>query len=308
MVHICDLANEKEENMYKNVLDVLQCPKCKKKLVFDSVTEQKGEEIVQGTLKCLCNHTYRIYKGIIDFNSVEQDNANSWSEYYKDTDYETLDKEIEARKSDEFKKNQETFLQGILDEVCTLKEGFVLDVASGRGMLLGRLISRINEKVHVIATDLSFEVLMYDRIKFSDINPNVKVTYIACDATNLPIQEKSIDVVTTFVGFANMFGLIEQGIEEASRIVKQGGCLVDSIVYIKRDNPYFDDVDKMLSEHGFAGVTKYYTSEVELELHDRFFQRVEEKLIYEGIAEEVEGDILPIPGEWFGYAVVLGYN
>lgn len=294
--------------MYKKVLDILHCPECKGRLALDSVTEENGEEIVQGILKCSGNHTYRIYKGVIDFNSSEQDNANAWSEYYKDMDYEALDREIEARKSEEYKKNQETFLQGIIDEVCTLKEGFILDVASGRGMLLSRLIARVNEEVHVISTDLSFEVLMYDRIKLANVNPNVKVTYIACDATNLPVQDNSIDVVTTFVGFANMFGLIEQGIEDASRIVKEGGRLVDSIVYIKRDNPHFDEVENVLAEHGYAGVTKYYTSEVELELHNRFFPRVEEKLIYEGIAEEVEGDILPIPGEWFGYAVILGYK
>ncbi len=294
--------------MYKKVLEVLQCPKCRSRLTLDSVTEQNGEEIVQGTLKCSCNHTYRIYKGVIDFNSVEQNNANSWSEYYKDMDYETLDKEIEARKSEEYKKNQETFLRGILDEVCTLKEGFVLDVASGRGMLLSRLIARINQEVHVIATDLSFEVLMYDRIKLANINPNVKVTYIACDATNLPIQDGSIDVVTTFVGFANMFDLIEQGIKDSARITKKGGRLVDSILYIKRDNPHFDEVDQVLSEHGYEGVINYYTSEVEMELHNKYFSRTKEKMIYEGIAEEIEGDLLPIPGEWFGYAVILGYN
>lgn len=294
--------------MYKKILDVLQCPKCKGKLELEGVTEQNGEEIIQGTLKCRCNHAYRIYKGVIDFNSVEQDNANSWSEYYKDMDYDALDKEIESRKSEEYKKNQETFLQGILDEVCTLKEGFVLDVASGRGMLLGRLIARINQEVHIISTDLSFEVLMYDRIKFADINPSVKVTYIACDATNLPIRDKCIDVVTTFVGFANMFGLVEKGVSDASRIIKEGGRLVNSIVYIKRDNPHFGEVENVLAEHGYGGMLDYYTREVELELHSRFFERIEEKMIYEGIAEAVEGDILPIPGEWFGYAVILGYK
>ena len=34
--------------MYKKVLDVLQCPKCKQRLTIESVAEQNGEEIVKG--------------------------------------------------------------------------------------------------------------------------------------------------------------------------------------------------------------------------------------------------------------------
>ena len=84
------------------------------------------------------------------------------------------------------------------------------------------MLKELQGKSQILCTDLSFEVLKYDRLKAKKINPKVKVNYIACDATKLPLKDNSIDTATSFFGIANMLNLTLEGIKEANRVLKNG--------------------------------------------------------------------------------------
>lgn len=289
--------------MYSNILSVLRCPHCGAKFEPEAI-KTEGEEIVEGKITCENGHDFFIRDGVLDFNSQEQKDLNSWSEYYKEENYEELDRESDKQQTENQKKIRKDFLAGIVEETKKLKEGYLLDVASGRGLLLRELLKNTNPDVNVISADLSFLVLKYDRIKLKEINPQVKVSYIACDATRLPIASGSIDTVCTFVGFSNMMDLMEDGIGEAARVLKSGAPLINSAVYIDKNAQGAKKAAAYLAEIGMAGAEKIYIRDELLALHKKYFDTVHEKIIYEGIAEKAEGDLIPCEGEWFANAVI----
>ena len=51
--------------MKRTLLDILACPLCKGKLELTAEEENKGGEIITGSLRCLkCNTSYPISQGI----------------------------------------------------------------------------------------------------------------------------------------------------------------------------------------------------------------------------------------------------
>lgn len=289
--------------MYKEIIEILKCPCCGTDFELITEKEEKGE-IIEGQLVCAQKHTYKIFAGVIDFGSVEQKDSNNWSELYQEVTYEELDNAIDDRKSENQKQIERLFLDGITSKTSKLEKGFLLDIASGRGMLLRKLLETTNEQVHIIASDLSFQVLMYDRMKLAQINPNIKVSYIACDATNLAFKNNSIDMVCTFVGYLNMGNLMEKGIIEAARVLKPACPLINSVVYMKQDSEGYKELKKIFEENDMACMAHYILRERLFEIHQKNFKKVSDRITYEGIGEAFEGDLLPYAGEWFADAVI----
>lgn len=290
--------------MYANILPILCCPQCGAGFrLMESRMEQ--DEIVEGKIVCENGHAFSIREGILDFQSQEQDSFNTWTEYIDKDGYDAFDQKLDAKKSDSQRKLEKDFLDGIVEEAAKLKSGFLLDVASGRGVLLRELLKNADENVDIISTDLSFHILRYDRIRFRQINPHVKVNYIACDATNLPFRERCIDMACTYVGFMNMADLMEKGIRDAARVLKDNAPLINSSVYMDENAEGAKRAAKFLAENHMEGGEKTYIRNELLAIHKAYFSTVREKIIYEGIAEGVEGDLIPCPGEWFANVVLI---
>ncbi len=289
--------------MYKEIMEVLKCPHCGRGFTLKA-EEVEGEEIVTGEIFCENQHVFPIRFGVLDFGAKEQEGANTWSEYYQEQDYEALDQEIHDRKSPKQQEQEEIFLDGIIKEVQSLERGFLLDVASGRGLLLKKLQTKLSNEVHVISTDLSFSVLMYDRIKFKKLESKLKVSYVACDATKLPIKDESIDMACTMAGFVNMLTIMEEGLKDCARVLRPGSSLIDSLVYVKEGTAGYENVVKVMEENDLAGCEKIPLQIYQQELHKKYFINIEEKMYNEGIAESEEGDLLPIGGEWFADCVM----
>lgn len=290
--------------MYTNIMSVLRCPHCGTR--FELVESQiENEEIVEGKIICEKGHVFSVREGILDFNSQEQESLNAWNEYYEEESYDDFDGRLDAHDTETQRKNKKDFLAGIVEEARKLNDGYLLDVASGRGLLLRELLRNIDTPVSIIATDLSFQVLKYDRIKLNEINPRVKVNYIACDATRLPIENNSIDMVCTFAGFTNMMNLMEDGIKDAARVLKTGALLINSSVYMKENADGAQRVASYFRENDMVGAEKMFIREELLAIHKKYFKNIHEKIIYEGIAETVEIDLIPCTGEWFANVVLI---
>ena len=79
--------------MYREILQILRCPKCNEELAL--ITEKEEDsEIIAGKLKCKNNHCWQISEGVINFQSVEQEQFNNWTESYKEYNYEEMDEKI----------------------------------------------------------------------------------------------------------------------------------------------------------------------------------------------------------------------
>lgn len=290
--------------MYANILPVLCCPKCGAGFkLTESRTEQ--EEIVEGKIVCENGHAFSIHEGILDFQSQEKNTFNTWKDYIDEDGYDAFGEKLETQKTDSQRKIEKDFLDGIVEEVSKLKAGFLLDVASGRGVLLRELLKHANENVDIISTDLSFHVLKHDRIRLGQVNPHVRVNYIACDATNLPLRDCSMDMACTYAGLTNMADLMEKGIRDAARVLKDDAPLINSSVYMDENAEGAKRAAKFLAENHMEGAEKIFIRNELLAIHKAYFSTVREKIIYEGIAEAVEGDLIPCDGEWFANVILI---
>lgn len=293
--------------MYKDILGALRCPICKNRFQLNE-QQIEEEEVLEGTLMCSNTHRYAIRRGVMDFCSQEQEGMNQWSELIEDNDYEEFDQKIEKEKPIKEKEQQQLHLASIAEEVSKLENGYVVDIASGRGMLLTKLVETAKESIHLIATDLSFDILMYDRIKLKKINSKARVSFIACDATAMPLEAGFADMVVSFFGVANMLGIVEKGVQEAARITKADGKFLNAFLVIKEDSKGFEAVKKICIENNMMGAERTYLDEVMKELHGKYFSEVLAHEVVADVRENTENklDLLPYQGEWFAYMTYEG--
>ena len=227
--------------MYREILQILRCQKCNEELAL--ITEKEEDsEIIAGKLKCKNNHCWQISEGVINFQSVEQEQFNNWTESYKEYNYEEMDEKILKGTPKNQKEINEEAKRIIINNINEEENEFILDIATGRGMLFTEMLKELQGKSQILCTDLSFEVLKYDRLKAKKINPKVKVNYIACDATKPPLKDNSIDTATSFFGIANMLNLTLEGIKEANRVLKNGKYFFNAFITIKEDSKGFQSI------------------------------------------------------------------
>ena len=143
--------------MYTNILTVLRCPHCGTEFQLME-SKREDDEIIEGKIVCEKGHAFYIHDGILDFQSQEQEILNSWSELDKDERYAELDRKIDENKSENQRKIENDFINAIAREVQNLRTGFLLDVASGRGLLLRELLKNAGSDVDIISADLSFHI------------------------------------------------------------------------------------------------------------------------------------------------------
>lgn len=289
--------------MYKELLKLLKCPKCNRKLNL-IVEKKENHEILEGKLTCEGGHDWVITEGIINFGSVEQELANNWKESYEEYNDEELEQQILERVPQNQIMIGNKAKKFIIDSINNNECEFILDIATGRGELFREMVKSINTESQIICTDLSFEVLKYDRLRAKKINPEAKVNYIACDATNLPFKDNTIDAIVSFYGIQNMLNLAIDGITEAKRVLKYGKSMFDSYIVIDEGSKGFKTLkdfcqdNKVMGAEAFAiktGIEKAYT-----QIH---FNRIDIVTIGESIGEKNDFDLLPFEGDWFAMVI-----
>lgn len=289
--------------MYKDLSDILICPECKGKLKL-SINKEENGEVIEGKLYCDNNHNWAIKEGVINFGSEEQELSNNWEEMYKIDDYEEIDKKILESTPENMIRINEMTKDFIINRINNHENKVILDIATGRGMLLTELARKITIDAQVICADLSFEVLKYDRLKVKKINPNIQVNYIACDATNLPIKENSIDLATSFHGIANMLDKIPLGVAEAKRVLKEEKSLLNCGINIRENSLGYKAMKEWFNSQEIYEAEKVFTYLGFKNVHEAAnFKNVELITIAEDMGQKCDTDLIPYEGEWFSVVV-----
>lgn len=293
--------------MYKEILNLLKCPKCNGELSL-TIEKEENSEIIEGKLSCKDGHHWIISEGIINFGSLEQEFANNWTEAYEEyDDDDAMDKKLsEGTPQNQIILGNKT-KKFIIDSINSRESEFILEIATGRGALFREMVKELKGESQLICTDLSFIVLKHDRLRAKKINPEIKVNYIACDATNLPFKDNTIDTAVSFFGIANMLNLSAHGIKEAKRVLKVGQPLIDSYIIIKENSKGFEALTEFCKENNAIGAEDFtIAAGVENAYNEAKFDRINITTIGESIGEKNEFDLLPFEGEWFGMIVVEG--
>ena len=106
-------------------------------------------------------------------------------------------------------------------------------------------------------------------------------------------------------GITNKTSKLEKGIIEAARVLKPTCRLINSVMYMKEDSTGYKELKKIFEEHDMASMAQYILRNRLFEIHQKSFKKVSDEIIYEGIGEASEGDLLPYAGEWFADAVIM---
>lgn len=290
--------------MYKAIMNHLCCPKCRGNLSL-LVEVESEDDVLEGTLTCVGGHTYRISQGVADFNSEEQNFANQWESMSEEQRFEELDRDMDEKNPAEVIQRWELVLGTIVDTVANHNCKIILDIASGRGLLLTELAKHLRDDVHIISIDLSAFVLKYDYQKFKRIALNKKISYLACDAANLPLKDSVVDVATTYGGFSNMIGCAGEALQDAHRVIKPGGILVDSYVVIQKESQGYELLGRVCAEQNITGAEDFFLHDGLTKHHGDLFSAVECNTAFEGIGVGNGMDLLPYHGEWYAEQVFV---
>lgn len=290
--------------MYKVILNQLCCPKCRSNLALRTDVEIE-DDVMEGVLTCESGHAFRIHQGVADFNSEEQGFANQWESMSEEQSFDDLNREMDAKNPAEIVQRREMVLGAIVDAVSDHNSKVVLDIASGRGLLLTELAKNLNDDVHIISIDLSAFVLKYDHQKFKRIAPSKKISYLACDATNLPLKDGAIDAAVTYSGFSNMVGCAEEALRDAHRVIKPAGILVDSYVVIEKESKGYEVLHQVCADQHITGAEEFFLHDGVAKHHEDLFSAVECKVVFDGIGIGNDMDLLPYDGEWYAEQVFI---
>jgi len=229
--------------MHTHLINILECPACHGSLTW-AISAQREDRILSAMARCSrCDAEYPIREGIGVFLTPDLPRNDLWEEGERFVTQMLSDHpEIEAQLmgvplselgpadcfirgmvheereqwdqaqlafdsarigmyTDEYNACQQSQVKYLVEEV-TEGEGPIVDLASGRCTLVRKLIEDTDRPI--VATDFSLRVLRRNRVWLTHHNLYGRVSLLAFDARRTPFRDRSIDMMTTFVGLPNI--------------------------------------------------------------------------------------------------------
>ncbi|WP_425449068.1 MerR family transcriptional regulator [Dethiothermospora halolimnae] len=179
-----------------NLLNFFICRNCKSNLILNEGNIENNK-IIKGKLTCRCGKEYIIEDGIMILNKETLgktgiDSSHTMVEYINETHPRYLENiyiSLEwGHKNIEFND---------------LKDKVILDLGSGSGFFLRYVYEDLPEDAVYIAVDhdINRHRFLKDILQKSSIEKNI--IFICCDFLDMPIKDKSIDVVIDSTGTTN---------------------------------------------------------------------------------------------------------
>ena len=108
------------------------------------------------------------------------------------------------------------------------------------------IIQRINWRCTVILTDLSHRILAWNRKYFTEEirNPYVDLVFLACNCSDIPLRDNTVDVVFSNGGFESMQDKMLLGVKDGYRILKPQGKAIYNMSLV--DNHQSDNTKKWI--------------------------------------------------------------
>jgi demethylmenaquinone methyltransferase / 2-methoxy-6-polyprenyl-1,4-benzoquinol methylase len=101
----------------------------------------------------------------------------------------------------------------------------LLDVAGGTGDIAFRYLRRAGKEARAIVCDLTPAMLLVGRDRAIDRGIVKGIDWLAGDAQNLPLADRSVDAYTIAFGLRNVTD-IDRALAEARRVLKPGGRFI----------------------------------------------------------------------------------
>ena len=201
----------------------LICPECKKNLSLRIQTS--GSALY---FECENHHRFNVEDGVIFFNTREIP-GELWSLSLRN--YEHYVRATTHPGNPRYLEGEIPCKEVMWREIEKQRPSTIADIACGMGSGIKYIIERINWPCTIMLTDLSFRILAWNRKYFMEAmrNPYVDLVFLACDCSNIPLLNNSIDMVFSYGGFESMQDKMMAGFKEAYRILKPSGKAIYSM-------------------------------------------------------------------------------
>ncbi len=245
-----------------SVLHLLACSKCSKNLILqDGIIT--NNQITEGKLICNCGEEYIITSGIItagkSFKANEQTSLDDTiSDYIHETDNAYLENML---KEGEWAKKKLIHLD--------LNKKIILDIGSGLGFFLRNIYEDLPEDCLYIAVDRDLNKLIFLKDVLSRRNPKRNLLFICADFLNIPIQNRSVDIVIDHSGTSNYSFEHESFLlHELNPLFKMDCYLLSLFILFKNFSPNSQITNKFRANFSLSKVTK--------EIQNLQFQSIDE--------------------------------
>ncbi len=125
-------------------------------------------------------------------------------------------------------------------------DGCIVDLASGRGDLVERIVVEVGRPV--VATDFSLRVLRRNRRRFEALGLYRGISLLCCDARRTPFRTGALATVTSNLGLANIER--PEGLLAEIRRVLSGELLAVTVFYPEDDSAHLP----LLEQYGLASM------------------------------------------------------
>ncbi len=271
------------------IKNLLMCPKC------------KGE--LDNSCQCTsCGAMYETKMGV--YNILFEDMGEEYHFSNWKIDEEVFQKNIE--KYDAFRKEYQSHLsQECIDAEAKLDEvvktyiekcsGTVLDIATGRGMFLEKLM-KWNPKLKIIGLDIDARILAITK-QIRKCGNNV--AFLGTDARHIALKNESVNHVVSFAGIANM-PETDKVINEIYRVLKKSGTFIYKGTFLDRGSEGYEDIKNRFHLEHVMDIDR---------LTDMFlrsgFRLIKSEIIATGIWKENPYDGYPFAGENNNYGIIV---
>lgn len=261
---------------------LLSCPVCGNDLDVD--------------LKCMfCNREFSTREGV--FILIDRETSGMewrWDRRILSQKYrQDVLRGYERLISPEVRKARELWWKRTIPLISAL-QGTVLDLATGLGMMLEKLLTLTDTTV--IATDIDPNVLLSTK-RDNEMRSLRKAVYVASDAKHLALKGSSVDHVTSFAGINNIIDP-DEVVSELYRVLRPGGTGIIMASFVNEDTPSAE----LAEDYGF----------LDAYIHEKFTGMIVDSglTILEDVGasrviwKENEMDVFPMGGDMVYYHTI----
>jgi uncharacterized protein YbaR (Trm112 family)/tRNA A58 N-methylase Trm61 len=284
--------------MHERLLPLLCCPICHESLLFQG--RKGGGRLVQGVLTCpACARGYPVDDEIphlLDVSTV----ASAWEWEVDIETPETFDAFDQAYLTSMplGVRQVQPLVFGRIVHLVDQAQGPILDVATGRGVLLRQLALLLKVDQPLLGIDIDPKVLRGTQRYLRRRGLYDEVSLAVMDARHLALHALSMGMATSWFGFNNMPNPAD-ALQEIQRVLAVSGDLVATAL----------NVDVLSNSHliaegaGFAGFLTREEIETSLKSVGLGLDRTE--VFIEGVWPGNPYDALPLKGDRYMHRLVI---
>ena len=277
------------EQKTMDISSLLMCPCC-------------GGELDSNCVCLSCKRAYERRMGVysILYEDMGEDYGfSAWSFDENDLrksaeEYRAFREEYQSRLTSGCKQAERRLdeaVRGFIED-C---RGVAVDIATGRGMLLSRVMEW-NPELNLIGTDIDARILAVTKLVR---NCGENVAFVGCDGRHIALKDGSVDHVFSFVGIANM-PEPEKAVSEVYRILKKGGTFIYKGLFMDRESEGMRDLETRF------GLGRVMNLELLTELFKTAgFRVVKSEIVASAIWGENPYDRYPFAGENCNYGLIV---